>query len=218
MGVGPGALPSDAFMMGIDPMAQRQMMEEALEAILALLEGSSLVTRDPGWFTLRDARTQLRPYSDPCFEIAVAAQVSPAGPRAAGRFGLSLLSIFAIAWRLSARRAPSRVPLLRPPPILRAPRRPRRRHRRRAPDHPAPTGSTRSRRSSRRTPPRRGADAALLSADAVGRAPRSPAPKRQSLRTSFPARSSSCFGYRSSVGLHRPYTKRCPAALLAERF
>jgi len=47
MGVGPGALPSDAFMMGIDPMAQRQMMEEALEAILALLDGSSLVTRDP---------------------------------------------------------------------------------------------------------------------------------------------------------------------------
>jgi limonene 1,2-monooxygenase len=93
MGVGPGALPSDAFMMGIDPMGQRQMMEEALEAILALLDGSELVTRDAGWFTLRDARTQLRPYTDPCFEIAVAAQVSPAGPRAAGRFGLSLLSI-----------------------------------------------------------------------------------------------------------------------------
>jgi limonene 1,2-monooxygenase len=93
MGVGPGALPSDAFMMGIDPMAQRQMMEESLEAILALLDGSELVTREAGWFTLRDARTQLRPYSDPCFEIAVAAQVSPAGPRAAGRFGLSLLSI-----------------------------------------------------------------------------------------------------------------------------
>jgi limonene 1,2-monooxygenase len=93
MGVGPGALPSDAFMMGIDPMSQREMMEESLEAILALLDGSALVTREAGWFTLRDARTQLRPYSDPCFEIAVAAQVSPAGPRAAGRFGLSLLSI-----------------------------------------------------------------------------------------------------------------------------
>jgi limonene 1,2-monooxygenase len=93
MGVGPGALPSDAFMMGIDPMSQREMMEESLEAILALLDGSELVTREAGWFTLRDARTQLRPYSDPCFEIAVAAQVSPAGPRAAGRFGLSLLSI-----------------------------------------------------------------------------------------------------------------------------
>lgn len=92
-GVGPGALPSDAFMMGIDPMRQRDMMEEALEAILALLEGGEPVNRQTDWFTLRDARLQLRPYTHPRFEVAVAAQVSPAGPRAAGRFGLSLLSI-----------------------------------------------------------------------------------------------------------------------------
>jgi limonene 1,2-monooxygenase len=92
-GVGPGALPSDAFMMGIDPAVQRDRMEESLEAILALLDGSELVSRDPGWFTLRDARLQLRPYTHPRFEVAVAAQVSPAGPRVAGRFGLSLLSI-----------------------------------------------------------------------------------------------------------------------------
>jgi limonene 1,2-monooxygenase len=45
------------------------------------------------WFTLIDARLQLRPYQRPFPEIAVAAQVSPAGPRAAGRFGCSLLSI-----------------------------------------------------------------------------------------------------------------------------
>ncbi|MDE3086689.1 MAG: LLM class flavin-dependent oxidoreductase [Acidobacteriota bacterium] len=92
-GVGPGALPSDAFMMGIDPMRQRDMMEESLEAILALLEGTEPVTRQTDWFTLRDARLQLRPYTHPRFEVAVAAQISPAGPRAAGRFGLSLLSI-----------------------------------------------------------------------------------------------------------------------------
>jgi limonene 1,2-monooxygenase len=92
-GVGPGALPSDAFMMGIEVERQRPMMEEALEAILALLDGSELVTRDCGWFTLKDARLQLRPYTHPRFEVAVAAQVSPAGPRAAGRFGLGLLSI-----------------------------------------------------------------------------------------------------------------------------
>jgi limonene 1,2-monooxygenase len=92
-GVGPGALPSDAFMMGIDPMNQRDMMEEALEAILALLDGGEPVTREASWFTLRDARLQLRPYTHPRFEVAVAAQISPAGPRAAGRFGLSLLSI-----------------------------------------------------------------------------------------------------------------------------
>ncbi len=93
LGCGPGALPSDASMMGIDPNRQREMMEESLEAILALLDGSEPVTRETDWFTLRDARLQLRPYSHPRFEVAVAAQVSPAGPRAAGRFGLSLLSI-----------------------------------------------------------------------------------------------------------------------------
>jgi len=92
-GVGPGALPSDAFMMGIDPMNQRDMMEESLEAILALLDYGEPVTREASWFTLRNARLQLRPFTHPRFEVAVAAQVSPAGPRAAGRFGLSLLSI-----------------------------------------------------------------------------------------------------------------------------
>ncbi|HSH22600.1 MAG TPA: LLM class flavin-dependent oxidoreductase [Acidimicrobiales bacterium] len=92
-GVGPGALPSDAFMLGIAPERQREMMEEALEAILALLTGDEPVTRTTDWFTLRDARLQLRPYQHPCFEVAVAAQVSPAGPRAAGRFGTALLSL-----------------------------------------------------------------------------------------------------------------------------
>ena len=45
------------------------------------------------WFRLVKARLQLRPYQRPYPEVAVAAQVSPAGPRAAGRFGCSLLSI-----------------------------------------------------------------------------------------------------------------------------
>lgn len=92
-GVGPGALPSDAFMMGIEVARQRDMMEEALEAILELLAGDAPVNRTTDWFTLRDARLQLRPYSDPCFEVAVAAQISPSGPRLAGKHGLSLLSI-----------------------------------------------------------------------------------------------------------------------------
>src|SRR5882762_3750793 len=78
-GVGPGALPSDAYMMGIDPARQRDMMEEALEAILLLLRSDEPVTYETDWFTLRDARLQLRPYQDPHFEVAVAAQVSPSG-------------------------------------------------------------------------------------------------------------------------------------------
>jgi limonene 1,2-monooxygenase len=93
IGVGPGALPSDAYMMGIDPARQRDMMEESLEAILLLLAGDGPVTMETDWFTLADARLQLRPFQRPYPEVAVAAQVSPAGPRAAGRLGCSLLSI-----------------------------------------------------------------------------------------------------------------------------
>jgi limonene 1,2-monooxygenase len=92
-GVGPGSLPSDAFMMGIDPMTQRDRMEESLEAILELLRSEERVTRSTDWFELREAKLQLRPFSRPHFEVAVAATVSPAGPRAAGRYGTSLLSI-----------------------------------------------------------------------------------------------------------------------------
>ena len=91
-GVGPGALPSDAFMMGIDPLTQRQRMEESLEAMLQLFAGET-VSVETDWFTLKDARLQLLPYKQPCFEIAVAAMISPSGPRLAGKHGLSLLSI-----------------------------------------------------------------------------------------------------------------------------
>lgn len=91
-GVGPGALPSDAFMMGIEPARQRDMMLESIEVLIPLLNGET-VNRETDWFTLREARLQLEPYTKPHVEIAVASQVSPAGARAAGRFGLSLLSL-----------------------------------------------------------------------------------------------------------------------------
>ena len=92
-GTGPGALPSDAFVMGIDPVDQRRRMEESLEAILALLRSEEPVTRETDWFTMKEARLQLRPYSDPHMEVAVAAMISPSGPRLAGRYRASLLSL-----------------------------------------------------------------------------------------------------------------------------
>src|SRR5580704_3922355 len=79
-------------MIGIGPAKQRDMMEESLEAILQLLAGET-VSMETEWFKLVKARLQMLPYQRPFPEVAVAAQVSPAGPRAAGRFGTSLLSI-----------------------------------------------------------------------------------------------------------------------------
>ncbi len=94
-GAGPGALPSDAYMMGIDPIEQRRMMQESLEAILALFraEPSERISRHSDWFTLRDAQLHIRPYTWPYPEISTAAMISPSGPRLAGAMGTSLLSL-----------------------------------------------------------------------------------------------------------------------------
>src|SRR5580698_5595764 len=91
-GVGPGALPSDAIMMGIQPIKQRDMMDQALEVIVRLLKGET-VTAKTDWFELNEARLQMTPFSRPHIEIAVASQVSPTGARAAGKHGAGLLSI-----------------------------------------------------------------------------------------------------------------------------
>jgi limonene 1,2-monooxygenase len=94
LGVGPGQLISDAHMLGIEPERTRRMLEESLEAIVALLAGE-IVTRRTDWFTLCDARLQLRPFTQPRFELAAAATVSPIGPTLAGRHGLGMLSLAA---------------------------------------------------------------------------------------------------------------------------
>ena len=39
----------------------------------------------------------VKPYSDPCFDVTVAASFSPTGPRGAGRHGIGMLSIAATA-------------------------------------------------------------------------------------------------------------------------
>jgi limonene 1,2-monooxygenase len=91
-GVGPGALPSDAFMMGIDVLKQREMMDEAINVIVPLLRGE-VVSAKTDWFTLNEARLQLPPFTLPHVEICVASQISPSGARAAGKYGLGLLSI-----------------------------------------------------------------------------------------------------------------------------
>jgi limonene 1,2-monooxygenase len=92
-GTGPGALPTDAFQMGIDPVDQRRMMEESLEAILALFTADEPIDRQTDWFTIRDGWLQLKPYTHPHPEVAVAAMVTPSGPRMAGQHGVSLLSL-----------------------------------------------------------------------------------------------------------------------------
>ena len=93
MGVGPGALVGDAFMMGIDPPTQRRRMDEALGIILRLWTEKEPITYESEWFTLREARAQLRPYSQPHMPVAVAASKSLAGMISAGKYGVGVLSL-----------------------------------------------------------------------------------------------------------------------------
>jgi limonene 1,2-monooxygenase len=92
LGCGPGALPSDAYMMGINPMDQRRRMVEALDAIVALLKCEEPVTMETDWFTLREGRLHLAPWSKE-IPIAVASTITPFGMMAAGKHGLGVLSI-----------------------------------------------------------------------------------------------------------------------------
>jgi limonene 1,2-monooxygenase len=93
LGVGPGALVSDAYMLGIEPMRQREMMDEALGIIVRLFTETEPITHISDWFELHDAILHLRPYQRPHMPIAVAATQSPAGMISAGKQGTAVLSI-----------------------------------------------------------------------------------------------------------------------------
>jgi limonene 1,2-monooxygenase len=93
LGVGPGALLSDAQMLGIVPTRQREMMEESLDIIMRLLTEVEPITYKSEWFELANATLHLRPYSKPHFPIAVASVQSPAGVTLAGKHGAGVLSL-----------------------------------------------------------------------------------------------------------------------------
>jgi limonene 1,2-monooxygenase len=93
LGVGPGALITDAYMLGIDPLTQRNRMGESFDIIMRLLTESEPITYEADWFTLNEARLHLQPYTKPHFPVAVAAAMSPSGMELAGRHGASVLSI-----------------------------------------------------------------------------------------------------------------------------
>ncbi|MCE3555723.1 LLM class flavin-dependent oxidoreductase [Pseudonocardia sp. RS11V-5] len=92
LGVGPGSLPTDSAMIGLNPTDTRELLDVNLDIIMRLLAGES-VTQQTKTHNLIDAQLQLRPFTDPRFDIAVAAVASPTGPRLAGRHGTGLLSI-----------------------------------------------------------------------------------------------------------------------------
>ncbi len=91
LGLGPGALPTDADMIGMDPRDQRAYLEQGTDVLMHLLRSDEPISIETDRYTLRNAKTQLAPYSD--FDVAVAAIASPSGPRIAGKHGIGMLSV-----------------------------------------------------------------------------------------------------------------------------
>ena len=90
-GTGPGALPSDAHMLGIDPMTQRDRQDEAIGVLKRLFAGER-VSHKSDWFTLQDARLQLFPLQED-LPMVTASSISPSGMTLAGKYGMGVLSI-----------------------------------------------------------------------------------------------------------------------------
>ena len=92
-GVGPGALPGDAYMMGISNETQRDRMDESLGVILRLFTETEPITYESDWFVLNEGLLQLRPYQQPYMPVAVASVQTPAGVTLAGKHGAAVLTI-----------------------------------------------------------------------------------------------------------------------------
>ena len=92
LGTGPGALPSDAHTLGIDPMVLRDRQDEAIPVIQRLLAGAERFSYESEWFTLRDAALQILPYQRDV-HMTTASMVSPSGMTLAGKHGLGVLSL-----------------------------------------------------------------------------------------------------------------------------
>ncbi len=93
-GMGPGLLPTDAEMIGVEISTLREKLTEVAEIIVPLLTGEE-VTHKTSWYTLDRARTHLLPYTRPHPEIAVASAITPSGGMLAGRHGFGMLCVAA---------------------------------------------------------------------------------------------------------------------------
>ncbi len=91
-GSGPGALPSDAHTLNINPMVQRDRQDEALGVIRRLLRGEDRFSHESDWFTMKDAQLQILPVQED-MECATASSLSPSGMQLAGKHGTGVLSI-----------------------------------------------------------------------------------------------------------------------------
>ena len=94
-GSGPGALPSDAHTIGLDPMLLRSRQDEAIGVIKRLFAGERF-SYESEWFTLKDAKLQLRPLQEN-MEFVVASTFTPSGMTMSGKYETGVISIGGMA-------------------------------------------------------------------------------------------------------------------------
>ncbi len=95
LGLGSGAFPTDAAMIGLAPADLRDAFREDVDVLMHLLTNDEPLSVRTSRYELTEARSQLAPYSYPMFETAVTAVNSPTGPSIAGKHGMSMLSVAA---------------------------------------------------------------------------------------------------------------------------
>jgi limonene 1,2-monooxygenase len=96
LGCGPGALPSDAYMLGIETTTQRDRMVEGLQAVMRLFNEEGNISIDGSYFQMHEAHLQVKPYQQP-MPVFVANTISPSGMVAAGKIGCGVLSVAAFS-------------------------------------------------------------------------------------------------------------------------
>lgn len=97
LGCGPGQLPADAEMLGVDVMQQRNRLVEGLGVVLRLFTEDEPISIDGSWFQMKDAMLQVKPYQKPTMPIFVASSISPSGMVAAGTHGTGVLQVAAFS-------------------------------------------------------------------------------------------------------------------------
>lgn len=72
LGVGAGGgIPSDPYVVGVDPAELQPRFAAAFDAMMQLFEDSAPVSLKTEWFELREAVLQVRPYTQPRLPLAI---------------------------------------------------------------------------------------------------------------------------------------------------
>lgn len=90
IGVG-GGLPSDLKVFGLDQEQAGRRLDEAMDVILRLLSSTEPIDEKTDWFELHNATLQLRPYTQPHMQFAMAT-TNPKNIRLMGRVGGYILT------------------------------------------------------------------------------------------------------------------------------